>query len=370
MEADNISFVTSQIDKGLSLAKKHLNNIEFGKIFNADNESRDGTEEMFKETHTYWPKQSIKTINGPGKGKNIFAFFREAAKQDFDVFLTIDADLKSIEPDWIVKFIEPFLDGRCNFVSPLYERSRFEGSTTNNFAYPLIYSFFGKDIRQPIAGDFALSKKLVQYILSNNIPKQAEKYGVDILLTMRAARFGGPIKQIRLNQKIHKPSFSKLMIMFPEIASSAIDALKDNERIKLPIPEKQSDAICFTKSNKFVHFQEANNLMAEQKKILQGKAGGFLWIDNAKKEIIKNLNNNSFYFGKNAWSDILTGWIIYSLQNNRKDSLNLSNELSPFFVLRAVHFWNKAMRLSPKQAENEVKTQARLIREKISNQLN
>ena len=368
-EADNIGFVTTQADRGLTISKDLFPKFKEGVIFNIDSESNDGTQKIFNKTKTTWPKYSITVRGSPGKGKNLIAFFKKIINKDFDVVLTIDSDLKTIEPNWVVKFIEPFIKGKCDFVVPLYERNRFEGSTTNHFAYPLIYSFFGKNIRQPIAGDFALSKRLVQYILKKKAPRQAKRYGIDIFLTIEAIRFGGYIRQIKLAQKIHKQSFPKLKIMFPQIASSALDLIRTVNFKKIPPAENQDNTICINKDTHFLHRKQAGALLKKQKIGLVSKLNRIYWLGDIKEKISKNLNNNNFYFDENIWAEILSSWFSFFIDHKDEDSFNCANQLSPFFVFRTVNFWNKVMNYNSQEVESEIRSQAQLIRKKIITKL-
>jgi len=171
-EVNNIAFVTKIIDKGLMAVQVKFPEIKKVVIANIDSSSPDKTSEIFRKVKTKNSKISFITKGKPGKGKNIL-FFLKKYQEQFDIFVMLDADLKSIKVDWIEKLISPIIRRKCDFVWPLYERSRFEGSTTNHFAYPIIYTLSGRDIRQPIAGDFAFSKKFVKKISHLSKPKGA-----------------------------------------------------------------------------------------------------------------------------------------------------------------------------------------------------
>lgn len=369
-EADNIQFVVSKVDQGLTILKRLFPQVEYGVIFNIDSESDDGTREVFKTTKTIWPKYSIKIYGLRGKGKNIIAFFNKITNEHFDIALTLDADLKTIEPRWIVKFTEPLINQRCDFVTPLYERNRFEGSTTNHFAYPLIYSFFGKDIRQPIAGDFALSKRLVEYIREENITFETKRYGIDIFITMQAIRFSGLVEQVKLNQKVHKPSFPKLKIMFPQVASSAIEMLRRFNFENLPSVEKETFSICVNENTNFTHSIQAESLLKEQIINLKKSIKTIAWLGNNLKVEIMDKINNSFYFDKKLWAGVLSSWFLYSLKNRERNSFKLASQLLPFFVLRTVNFWNQIFDHTPLAIENEIKRQAQLVRSRVVDKLN
>jgi hypothetical protein len=365
-EADNISFVTRIIDQGLSLAFKKLPEIKEAVIVNVDNSSQDKTSIVFKKTKTFFSKASLLTKGRPGKGKNLLVFLKNNYKK-YDIFITLDADLKSIEPNWIPKLLAPFLDKnkKCDFVWPLYRRSRFEGSTTNHFAYPLIYALFKIEVRQPIAGDFAFSQKLASKIISHNIPAAAYYYGIDILFSIRAVQYARYSVQIDLGNKIHKPSFSKLERMFPQVASAAVDTLRN--RVVRPASgiTKVSQSICITPSKLFLHKTEADKLFFENIVYLSKHIEAITWLNAADKNDVKITLGAMGILDPNLWSILIAKWLKYALKQKQKSSLQAAKELLPFFILRSVSFWNSITNMSRESVENIIKKQARLIRNKI-----
>ena len=72
----------------------------------------------------------------------------------------VDSDLRSITPEWIELLLAPVLRDRCDFVAPLYLRHKYDGTITNSIVYPLTRSLYGKEVRQPIGGDFGFSGRL------------------------------------------------------------------------------------------------------------------------------------------------------------------------------------------------------------------
>lgn len=365
-EADNISFVIQMIDKGLALALKKFPMIREAVIVNVDNSSKDKTSIVFKKTETRFNKISLLTKGWPGKGKNLLSFLKNNYK-NYDIFITLDADLKSIKPDWIPKLLAPFLDEskECDFVWPLYKRSRFEGSTTNHFAYPLIYALFKREVRQPIAGDFAFSQRLASKIICHDIPKEAYYYGIDILFSIRAVQYARYSVQIDLGDKIHKPSFSKLEKMFPQVASAALDILRNQKLRPVPGRVKVSKSICITSSKLFLHKVEADKLFLKNIIYLSKNIESIVWLSTISKDKVKTLLETMKILDSNLWSILISEWLEYALKQTRRSSLHAAEELLPFFVLRTVSFWNSVSNMGGKAVENIIKKQARLIRNKI-----
>ena len=72
------------------------------------------------------------------------------------------------------------------FVTPYYNRFKYDGTITNFLCYPVTTSLFGKDIRQPIGGDFGLSIELVEDLLDSPMWELPDvcRFGIDIFETL------------------------------------------------------------------------------------------------------------------------------------------------------------------------------------------
>ncbi len=367
-EVDRISFVISQIDKGLSLLQRKYSQIE-GVIVNADNCSSDNTADRFINTYTSFRKESIFTSGHPGKGKNVQAILQYAVDKNFDVILTIDADLESITPEWVVKFSEPIIKEEADFVYPEYKRDRFEGSTTNHFAYPLLFAYFGRNMRQPIGGDFAMSLRYARHILMQKISGWTLKYGIDIFMSMNAAGGGFMIDSAKLGQKIHKPSFPRMREMFPQIASSAIKTMRLYPRSSAFELENNTNINIINKT-KFTHNEEADNICHEEIHnlvlMLNRKPA---WLEKKKNNELKYLFPSGYQkFDANKWISILGDWAWFAIKNPNIDCDQYAAELLPFFVIRAVNFWHDSEKKSARWVEMEVRRQARALKKYLDKQ--
>ena len=47
-----------------------------------------------------------------------------------------------------------------DYVAPLYLRHKYDGTITNSIVYPLTRALYGREVRQPIGGDFGFSGRL------------------------------------------------------------------------------------------------------------------------------------------------------------------------------------------------------------------
>lgn len=225
-EADSIVQAVQKIEKAILYysKKQRVPSNEFI-LVNADNNSPDMTGQKFLNLKTKMKKKLIIT-NGRGKGRNLIAIFRFAKRIKALAVATIDADITTIQDDWIARLIDPIIQNKTDMTVPIYKRNRFEGSTTNHFAFPLIYSYFGQNIRQPIGGEFGFSDKMINYLLKQKVISSTYLYGIDIFCTIHAVGGGFKVKSVFLGKKWHKPSFPKIAPMFTEVATSAFDTIK------------------------------------------------------------------------------------------------------------------------------------------------
>lgn len=224
-EADSIDYPTRMASEGLALYFPDRKSV----IINADAASPDGTQAVFLATETAVPKIYITTPGDvSGKGWCFANAWRKACHLGAKAVICVDADLRSITPEWMLHMASPILELGYDYLTPLYSRHKYDGTITNNICYPLIHGLFGRDVRQPIGGDFALSSRLVRHLLTVPWSRTTYQYGVDIFMTMQALLGGFQVGQVGLGAKIHKPSAPKLGPMFVQVVSTALRTVSAN----------------------------------------------------------------------------------------------------------------------------------------------
>ncbi len=228
-EAPSIPFPTEQADRGLA---KYYGN-RSAAIINCDNDSDDGTSEAFLSVPTRTPKIYISTQPGVrGKGNNLRNLFQKAVELDAKAIVVADADLRSITPLWIRNLCEPIFDN-YDFVAPLYIRHKYDVTVTNNIAYPLTRSLYGRRVRQPIGGDVGFSGALAKRFIDNEFwTDKVGAFGIDIWMTTTALRERSSVIQSFMGKpKIHKVRDldSHLELMFEDVISTIFDLMIRNE---------------------------------------------------------------------------------------------------------------------------------------------
>ena len=121
------------------------------------------------------------------------------------------------------------------FVTPYYNRFKYDGTITNFLCYPVTRALFGKDIRQPIGGDFALSIELVKDILDSSLWElpDVSRFGIDIFETLTALAKGYEVKQALLGVKNHdaKDPSSQLASMFRQVMNTMFTCIEQYELV-------------------------------------------------------------------------------------------------------------------------------------------
>lgn len=185
-------------------------------VINSDGGSVDGTPEVVKAatydhaamfiSHPVYQAHRISVpYDGiPGKGSAFRMIFARAVELDAAACCVVDADLRSITPEWIELLLAPVLKEGFDFVAPLYSRHKYDGTITNSIVYPMTRSLYGQRIRQPIGGDFGFSGALAGFYLNQDVwETHVARFGIDIWMTTEALAGGFKVCQTFLGAKIH-----------------------------------------------------------------------------------------------------------------------------------------------------------------------
>lgn len=353
-ESSNIKKFLEDVDAGLTKTFSSQQTT----IFHIDNGSTDGTQNIAAETKTLNKKIFIDNSNHKfsGKGANIYEGLKLA--KDFDLTMMFDTDVKTFSSEWVDIFSKPIIEKSVDYVVPIYTRNRYEGNTTNHFSAPLISLCFDYPFLQPIAGDFALSKKMVNAAIQSFKYESDFRYGVDTVLSWTAMGNSFKVEQIKAGKKIHNPSFGKITPMFLQVATSTFlqiykyrkKILKNfNKGLKILdsnvsfvnidssyIAKPQGTAINQLKHDAFetMNSVEYKRLINKHPVINLNES----WPTNLASLVNNILNKEQFdYFTAEAYAKILTPLYLlrvveyfHSIEDLSEDKINilLSNQLS------------------------------------------
>ncbi len=216
-------------------------------IVNSDGGSKDGTREAVEQAHL--DTQHLLLVNHPlapvhrlttpyhgvpGKGSAFRTVFRVAQSLQAKACAVVDADLRSITPDWFELLLMPVLKREFDYVAPYYKRHKYDGTITNSIVYPLTRALYGRRVRQPIGGDFGLSGRLVQHLLTQDVwTTDVARYGIDIWMTTTAIAEHFRVCQAYLGAKIHdaKDPGSDLSAMLMQVVGSVFNLMETYYRV-------------------------------------------------------------------------------------------------------------------------------------------
>jgi glycosyltransferase involved in cell wall biosynthesis len=357
-EADSIAFPVQQADQGIQSYFGDKDAV----IINCDNNSNDGTKEIFLSIKTATPKIYISTEPGvKGKGRNFKNLFQKIVDLGAEAVVVVDADLKSITPKWIKHLGEPLFQD-FGYVAPLYVRHKYDGTITNSIAYPLTRALYGRRVRQPIGGDFGFCGKLAEiYLASDTWSDAVANFGIDIWMTTIAMNEKIPICQAFMGRpKIHraKDPGADLGPMFRQVVGTIFDMMvkffpfwKDVKWSKptsifgfglgeteMPPPVKVNKDILFKK------FQEGFTLHSHiWEKILQKETGN-------KLQEIKEMDTDRFDFPTNLWINVLIDFAI-AYREKLWERDELLDSLIPVYLAKTLSYVKKTERMSIRDSE-------------------
>lgn len=363
MEADTISFVTKQTDLGLTKYFGSLKTV----IVNVDNNSEDNTKGAFLSTKTQTPKLYLSTPRGvKGKGNNFLNLFQFAQEHSRTLKggVVVDADLRSITPEWIKHLGEPIFKG-YDYALPLYSRHQFDGTITNHLCYPLFYGLLAEDLRQPIGGEFGFSSALINHWLKQNWNSSAKQYGVDVFMTLHAIFGKFKICQIGLGAKVHKASSPKLGPMFTQVITTLFNLLLEHESswIETPIIKPKLKARFGLKELGWpqelkINMRDLKDKLRQEyfprEKLLKR-----ILSDYAFSSLIEMFEHDIYNIDILMWTQVVYQ-LLFSFRNgSQKTKKDIVEALKPLYFARSVTFDYETWRYSPKYVEEAILIQAK-----------
>jgi glycosyltransferase involved in cell wall biosynthesis len=212
------------VETAVEAAVTHLKDAKCALLV-SDGGSLDDTREIAEAVET--PDRVARKVmiyrGMPGKGTSLRAIFEAAKLLRVKACVVVDSDLRSITPEWVKLLAEPMLDGKADYVAPLYSRHKYDGTITNHIVYPLTRALYGRRIRQPIGGDFGLSGDLAAFYIGEDVwDTDVARFGIDVWMTTSAICEGFRIAEVNLGVKVHdaKDPAADLPPMFTQVIST------------------------------------------------------------------------------------------------------------------------------------------------------
>jgi len=216
-----------------------------GVVINSDGGSTDNTQEavlsarvedvhlMLLSTPPLAAHRFLFPYRGvPGKGSAFRAVFQMAERLQAKACAIVDSDSHSVTPEWIDLLLRPILFAGYDFVAPYYHRHKYDGTITNSIVYPLTRALYGLRVRQPIGGDFGVSKRLfTRYLKRDDWDTDVARCRIDVWMTTIAIAEGFRVCQSFLGAKLHnaRDPGSDLSAMLEQVVGSVFMLMREYE---------------------------------------------------------------------------------------------------------------------------------------------
>lgn len=363
-----IGYVVHNVDLGLS---KYYPEAKAA-IIVCDGLSSDSTIDVVKAIRKDVNNELLLVPNilSRGKGGALKTIINIASRySSAKALLFIDSDLRSITPEWIPLLVKGALE--CGYATPLYTRHKFDATITNFMARPLTTMAYGIDIKQPIGGDFGLSRELVN-ILSQDILWEANPwsylFGVDIFITHTALANNIQVCESLLKAKIHeaKDPAKNLKKMFVEVTGSLFTSLveysyawakKHIDRIVNPKVISRPEPPSMYPWEVRVDVDRALRVFKEGLEVYKN-----LYIRIMPRELLDKIQNSDNGIDSRTWGKILLHSFNYFVKEPRY--LKRKALLESLFYLwqgKLYNYYVSVLDLSNEEAENLVHRDVELV---------
>jgi glycosyltransferase involved in cell wall biosynthesis len=343
-------------------------------IFIADGGSTDDTREVVKEFQIKpWQEKVVSIYRGPGgKGSALRSVFEAAQWLKVRACAVVDSDLRSITSDWVTYLLDPVLEKGYQFVAPVYMRHKYDGTITNNIVYNLTRALYGKQIRQPIGGDFAFSRDAAKFYSEQDVwDTDVARFGIDIWMTTNAITQGFKICQSNLGVKIHDtkdPGFH-LGPMFRQVLWTVFSLMERHESYWKEIQGSEPVEI-FGYEGQI----DPEPVKVDLEGLIQNFKIGFKQFSSLWREIFckkcfseiqkaTRLDSHDFHLSTDAWIRILyeLAATFHAWSVNRNKLIDL---VTPLYYARVASFVRQSWEMSTQEADDLVEEQAQRFEER------
>jgi glycosyltransferase involved in cell wall biosynthesis len=227
-------------------------------VITADGGSTDGTLQKVRDAaiRDYAPLMAsypLRTVHQiavpyhgiPGKGSALRMIFAAADLARAKAVAIVDPARRSLTPEWIESLLRPVYKDKLDFVAPLYRRHKFDGLLIKNLVHPLLRALYGRNVREPMAGDYGVSGRLARHYLQQDVwDSDVTRFGVDLWMTCTAISGGFRLGEAVLGAKIEsmKKRPIGLAAILQQVVGSFFTCLERDqdfwlaEQVEQPIP--------------------------------------------------------------------------------------------------------------------------------------
>jgi len=370
--AHTVNFVIYQTAKGLAEFFPEKN----AAIVVSDGGSSDGTLDVVSAMKAPWDTKVVPThyVGVSGKGTALRAIFEAMICLDAQAVMVVDSDLRSIVPQWVELLLSSALQG-TGLVTPLYSRHKYDGTITNFLCYPFTRALYGKRIRQPIGGDFGLSRGLVERLLDSSLwsTPYVPRFGIDIFETHTTLGEGFDVKQAFLGSKVHetKDPSKHLASMFHEVVGAMFSCAEIYEDVWRNI--QGSLPVELVKGS--VPTSAPEEIDVSFKKLFQEYRTGFQMyretymqvLDSGLLRDLEDLdirNEGCFAFPTGYWAQCVYSFAAaFKKETTVKEQRNFLEALRVLWMGKLASFVRESVEFDAREAEEEVEKEAGIFEE-------
>lgn len=360
-ETESIGHIVGKAGEGLSTYFPDRT----GVIINCDNDSPDKTKDAFFNVPTDVPKIYLSTPPGVrGKGNNLRNLFRKVVQLAAKAVIILDADLKTIRPEWIRHIAEPLFRG-YSYVAPLYVRHKYDDPLTSGISYPLTRVLYGRRVRQPMGGEFGFSGELAKIFLSCPIWNDAiAGFGIDIWMTTLALDQKVQICQSFMGSpRVHRPKDPSAFVdsLLEEAVGTIFSLMQPLERDWIGVKYSKPTAIYGFGPGEV---ELPPKIDVDGERLIQSFQEGFtqyreIWEKILSKDVyvklveMKGMKKAFFSFPASVWALLLYDFAVYC-RNFPEECKPVLESLVPLHYGRTFSFVRKTKRMSTRQAEEAI----------------
>ena len=141
----------------------------------------------------------------PGKARALHGILSTAQRLGARACVVFDAGVDAVTSQWLESLAGPVLGYGFDLVSPFFQRHRYEGALTKGIVYPMFRALYGVRLRQPAAGEFACSARLVdRFIEQSPWDRDGAQTGIDLWLASAAVSGDFRIGEVTLGGRRRK----------------------------------------------------------------------------------------------------------------------------------------------------------------------
>lgn len=368
--AKTIGHVISAVDAGL---RKYFPDKK-AVIVNSDGGSTDGTADVVRNatidhaaiflSHPVYQahRMSVPYDGIPGKGSAFRAIFEKVCEMEAGSCCVVDADLRSITPEWIELLLSPLIKEGFDFVAPLYSRYKYDGTITNSIVYPMTRALYGKRIRQPIGGEFGFSGKLAGFYLKQDVwESHVARFGIDIWMTTEAVANNFKVCQAFLGAKLHDPKDpgTDLADMLVQVIVTLFNLTEKHFEVWKEI-KSSADVPTFG----FRYHVGLEPVRVNVERMLDIFRAGIrdlrdIWVDIlgagdiGEIEKLGGLSGKAFRFPIGLWTGVIYDYAL-AYHKKKMSQEHLIKSLVPIYLARTASFIMEAEDMDHNGAENEI----------------